>query len=70
LIIGDSFYEWKKTDNGKVPYRIMLKSGDLFAFAGLWDLWEKEGVIIRSCSIITTAPNKLVANIHDIICTN
>jgi putative SOS response-associated peptidase YedK len=43
----------------------MLKSGDLFAFAGLWDLWEKEGNAILSCSIITTTPNKLCANIHE-----
>jgi len=26
LIIADSFYEWKKTGNGKEPYRIMLKA--------------------------------------------
>ena len=59
------FYEWKNTGRGKVPYRILLKSNELFAFAGLWDLWEKEGNAILSCSIITTTPNKLIANIHD-----
>jgi putative SOS response-associated peptidase YedK len=65
LIIADSFIEWKKTTAGKVPHRIMLKDGDLFAFAGLWDLWEKEGVKLTSCTIITTSPNKLVGTIHD-----
>lgn len=65
LIIADSFYEWKKTDGKKQPFRIMLKSDELFAFAGLWDLWEKEGNALISCSIITTSPNALVAKIHD-----
>ncbi len=65
LIIADSFIEWKKTRAGKVPHRIMLNDGDLFVFAGLWDLWEKEGVQLTSCTIITTSPNKLVGTIHD-----
>jgi putative SOS response-associated peptidase YedK len=43
LLIADGFFEWKKMNGRKTPYRIILKSGDLFAFAGLWDLWEKEG---------------------------
>jgi putative SOS response-associated peptidase YedK len=65
LIIADSFYEWKKVNGKKFPYRIMLRDDDLFAFAGLWDLWEKEGKSIISCSIITTSPNKLCEKIHD-----
>jgi putative SOS response-associated peptidase YedK len=65
LLIADGFYEWKKTNGLKTPYRIMLKTGELFAFAGLWDLWEKEGKRILSCSIITTFPNALCKEIHD-----
>ena len=65
LIIADSFYEWKKINGKKAPYRIMLKNDELFAFAGLWDLWEKDGKSITSCSIITTSPNKLCEKIHD-----
>lgn len=65
LVIADSFYEWKKADGKKQPYRIMLNDEGLFAFAGLWDLWEKEGNALISCSIITTSPNALVSKIHD-----
>ncbi len=65
LIIADSFYEWKKAALKKTPYRILMKDEGLFAFAGIWDSWEKDGVVIKSCSIITTAPNNLVAGIHD-----
>jgi putative SOS response-associated peptidase YedK len=70
LIPADSFYEWKKLDaKNKQPMRIMLKSGEPFAFAGIWEYWkdknnpEAEGII--SCSIITTVPNSLMESIHD-----
>jgi len=65
LIIADSFYEWKKNGKSREPYRIMLKDEDLFAFAGLWDCWEKDGNELYSCTIITTAANDLVRDIHD-----
>ena len=53
LIVADSFYEWQKAGSEKHPYRIFMKDESLFAFAGLWDLWEKEGNHILSCSIIS-----------------
>lgn len=65
LILADSFYEWKKVNGKKFPHRIMLEKEELFAFAGLWDLWEGNGNALISCSIITTSPNKLCAKIHD-----
>ena len=65
LILADSFYEWKKTKDGKRPYRIFLKNEEPFAFAGIWDLWEKGESALVSCSIITTGANALVKNIHD-----
>ncbi|MBD1371442.1 SOS response-associated peptidase [Hazenella sp. IB182357] len=60
LILANGFYEWKKTDNGKQPYLIGLKSGKPFAFCGLWDQWQA----IYSCTIITTKPNGLMKPIH------
>ncbi len=30
-----------------------------------WDVWEKEGKKITSCTIITTSPNKILKPIHD-----
>ena len=67
LIIADSFYEWKRLDQkNKTPMRIMLKTGDLFAMAGLWEQWKSpEGNAIFSCTVITTTPNELVKEIHD-----
>ena len=49
-----------------MPYFIHLKNGKAFAFAGLWDEWRgAEGSPIRTCTIITTAPNPLMGTIHD-----
>ena len=64
LVIADSFYEWKH-DSRKIPYRVLLKSKKPFAFAGLWDRWERDGEKIISCTIITTKPNSIVRKIHD-----
>jgi putative SOS response-associated peptidase YedK len=43
-----------------------MKDGKPFAFAGLWDEWRSaDGAAIRTCTIITTTPNPLMASIHD-----
>ncbi len=68
LIPADGFYEWKSQPGTKtkVPYFIHMKDGKPFAFAGLWDEWRAaDGSPIRTCTIITTSPNRLMAPIHD-----
>ena len=70
LIPADGFYEWKEADNpeegGRTPMHIRQAEGALFAFAGLWDEWTApDGSPVRSCVIITGAPNSLMASIHD-----
>jgi putative SOS response-associated peptidase YedK len=65
LILADGFYEWKKEDNRKQPYRIQLKGRKPFAFAGLWEIWNKGGEPLHSCTIITTTPNEKMKEIHD-----
>ena len=63
LIPATGFYEWTKA-NGKQPYHFQLPGGGLFAFAGLWETWEKEGGPIESCTILTTEANADVAPVH------
>ncbi|PJN88854.1 SOS response-associated peptidase [Bacillus sp. mrc49] len=66
LIIADSFYEWKKTPERKIPMRIKLKDDAPFGMAGLFETWKSlDGTSIHSCSVITTAPNELMTGIHD-----
>ena len=66
LIIADSFYEWKKTPERKIPMRIKLKNHAPFGMAGIWESWKSpEGRSIYTCSVITTVPNELMTSIHD-----
>lgn len=64
LLPADSFYEWKQ--KGEDPFRIYLPHKPLFAFAGIWELWQpREGEAVLSCSMITTEPNAFMQNIHN-----
>ncbi|TCN24821.1 SOS response-associated peptidase [Mesobacillus foraminis] len=67
LVIADSFYEWSRVGGKKkIPMRIKLKTDEVFAMAGLWEQWKTPiGDSVFSCTVITTAPNQLVRNIHD-----
>ncbi len=73
LIPVDGFYEWRKDPNAparakKQPYFIHSPDGTPYAFAGLWEVWKgpnKDQEPLRSCTIITTAPNAPMAAIHD-----
>ena len=58
--------EVEPPDGGKkTPVRITLKSGEPFAFAGLWEAWQPpEGDIILSFTIITTESNGLIKPFH------
>jgi putative SOS response-associated peptidase YedK len=66
LIPADGFYEWKAEGRLKQPYYISLGNGEPFAMAGLWESWRAaDGTVLRSCCVITTDANSLVAGIHD-----
>ena len=66
LVLADGFYEWRRVESSRIPMRIVMKSGEPFAFAGLSDSWRNpEGEMVRSCTIITTEPNELLQPIHD-----
>jgi putative SOS response-associated peptidase YedK len=65
LVLADGFYEWVAAEDPKqprVPLRFSLAGGASFCFAGLWTTWRDE---VRSCSVLTTAANELVAPVHD-----
>jgi len=65
------FYEWKWLDSKgkrKEKYLIQIKSGAIFALAGLYSSWinpstQKE---IESFTLLTTKANPIMAEIHNI----
>jgi putative SOS response-associated peptidase YedK len=69
LLPADGFYEWRKAaepKGKKTPMYVRMKSREPFAFAGLWESWSSpDGSELRSCTIITTVPNELMATMHD-----
>ena len=66
LIPADGFYEWQRMGSVKQPYCFEVGEGQVFAFAGLWDHWKSpDGEVIESCTILTTTPNSLVADLHN-----
>jgi putative SOS response-associated peptidase YedK len=66
LVVADGFYEWKKDGQAKTPILLKMKDDRPFAFAGLWEVWQPpDGSLLRTCTIITTEPNALVAGIHN-----
>ena len=66
LVLADGFYEWQGKGSSRRPMRIVMASGEPFAFAGLWDTWrDPKGEAVRSCAIITTSANESLSPIHD-----
>jgi len=76
LIPVDGFYEWAKVagHKPKQPYYIYRDDGEPLVFAGIWETWtpkpetnDNDGLStpIESCTILTCAPNKTMANIHN-----
>ena len=66
LVLADGFYEWQRTGAAKRPMRVVMRSGEPFAFAGLWSVWkDPDGNRIASCAIITTTTNDLLRPVHD-----
>lgn len=64
LVLADGYYEWQGSRGAKQPYRI-TRGGEPFAFAGLWARWTANGEERCTVTIVTTAANDTVADIHD-----
>ena len=67
LVIGTSFYEWKREGKQKRPFAVGLADRSPLALAGVWDRWtdRETGEVVESCAVVTTEPNALMAEIHD-----
>lgn len=63
LILADGFYEWKKEQNKKSPFRFSFENEEVFGFAGLWDVHAEDK---DTCcfTIITVSANDIVHSIH------
>jgi len=65
IVPTTGFYEWKRTGDGKQPYLARLKDERLFGMAGLYERWiSPQEAEMLSFTILTTAANGLLADIH------
>ena len=70
LIPVDSFYEWKRVDGEKKPYRITYGENSL-VMGGIYDFWKDPAASDPddgwhvSCSVLTVEPNKEMSAVHD-----
>lgn len=67
LVIADGFYEWERRGpKARHPFHITRTDGRPFAFAGLWATWHGPGdELLRTCTIVTTAANATMRELHD-----
>jgi len=67
LVPVDAFYEWKRQDGVRQPYRIFRADGRPLALAGLWAGWKNPETdeVRRTFTIVTTTPTAVVAELHN-----
>jgi len=71
IVPADGFYEWRRAPVGgtKQAFLVRARDGAPLAMAGLWDVWadpDAQGADrLRTCAVLTTAPNDVVAAVHD-----
>ena len=66
LSYDTNLYEWPRRVKAKQAFHFGLQDDSLFAFAGLWDRWRgSDGTTLETCTILTTTPNQLLADMHD-----
>jgi putative SOS response-associated peptidase YedK len=67
LVVADGFYEWERREGlPKLPWHVTKGDGGPFAFAGIWSRWQgPDGTKLRTCSIVTTQANGVLADVHD-----
>jgi putative SOS response-associated peptidase YedK len=66
LVPISGFFEWKTRGDRKNPFRIYLRYEPIMSVAGIWETWHAgKPDERRSFSILTTAANEFMRDIHN-----
>ena len=67
VVIADGFYEWRGPKGAREPLWFHPRDRGLLLMAGLYESWKSPdtGEFLRTFTVITTTPNRVVAPIHD-----
>jgi putative SOS response-associated peptidase YedK len=63
ILPASSFIEWT-AGNGKRQPWLIRPVGGAIAFAGLWDVWDRDGGHLESCTILTTRAAPGIDRLH------
>jgi len=63
IIPASSFIEWQSIKGKKQPY--LIQKDEPLLFAAIWDKWSDETKTVFSCSVVTTAANSELRELHD-----
>ena len=65
LVPASGFFEWKEQWGKQMPFYFHKPKDPVFAFAGLYDIWQNPaGTTLATYVIITTPANSVVAPVH------
>lgn len=67
LVPVDGFYEWQRLSDRRRPWFLQARDGQPLVLAGIWSPWRDapDGWTVGSSAIVTTAPDAVVARLHD-----
>jgi putative SOS response-associated peptidase YedK len=67
LVPVECFYEWRREGEVRQPFTIGRVDGQPLALAGLWDGWRDPATdtVRRTFTIVTSAPNEAMAELHN-----
>lgn len=69
LIPADGFFEWRREGKTRVPFHAVARDETPLALAGLWAAWrdpaDPDAPWVRTCTIVTTAANATIGELHD-----
>ena len=67
VIPADGFYEWRRDGKARKPFLVHAADDRPLAFAGLWAPWRdpSTGSWVLSASVVTTAANAAVGELHN-----
>ncbi len=67
LVPSTGFFEWHTAAKIKTPFFIRLKNQEIFSIAGFYATWldPRSGAIEQTFTILTSAANELMAEIHN-----
>lgn len=66
LVPADGFYEWRDEGSHKQPFVMLPRTGQPFAFGGIYEHWlSPDGSDLVSVALMTGPANRYLGQIHD-----